>query len=114
MPAGLFSAVLGGRFTMADKRAFEIDRHHICRFDRDGYHDGGRSGGRSRREQRQRRNISNWETRNISNWETFVISSREWTMQCASATVTVAFAASVWVAGQRVNQLGRAPFSGAA
>ena len=31
-------------------------------------------------------------------------SSREWMMQWASATVIVAFAASTWIAGQRVVQ----------
>ena len=32
---------------------FEIDWHHVRRFDLDGYLDGGRRGGRSRRERRQ-------------------------------------------------------------
>ena len=33
-------------------------------------------------------------------------SSREWEMQCASAMVIVAFATSMWVAGQRFIQHG--------
>ena len=37
---------------------------------------------------------------------TFVTSSREWEMQCASAMVIVAFATSMWVAGQRFIQHG--------
>jgi hypothetical protein len=43
---------------------------------------------------------------NISNWWTFVTSSREWLLQCASAMVIVAFAASTWIAAQRFIERG--------
>jgi hypothetical protein len=39
----------------------------------------------------------------ISKCQTFMTSSREWAMQRAGATVIVAFAASMWVAGQRMS-----------
>jgi len=52
-PAGLLSAALGRTLCNSRQARFEIDRHHVRRFDLDGYVDGGRRGGRSRRERRQ-------------------------------------------------------------
>ena len=63
--------------------AIEIDRYHVRRFDLDGH---------------LQQRLFRWSpvtpraAANTSNWSSLMTSARAWTMQCASATILVAFA----------------------